>query len=297
MMPLWTTTMRPVQSRCGWAFSSVGRPCVAQRVWPTPYRPSTGSSRIAFSRLIELPRRSPQRDALGADERHAGGVVAAVFHAPQAVEQHRDDRLRADVSDDSAHDVCSRSFRGVLASGGAAFLRSDPALDVRLAAARDAERAGRHVLGDRRARRRRRRPCRRVTGAISCVSLPMNAPSSMTVWCFFCAVVVAGDRAGADVDVGADRRVAEVRQVIRLRARRPASSSSAPRSCRPSRPRPTTRLGPQMSKRADRRPICNPRTNDEAEVVDRHAVANLRVGDADVRLDFAGRRRCASVPR
>ena len=27
---------RPVQSRCGWAFSSVGRPCVAQRVWPRP---------------------------------------------------------------------------------------------------------------------------------------------------------------------------------------------------------------------------------------------------------------------
>jgi len=24
MMPLWTTTIFPVQSRCGWAFSSVG---------------------------------------------------------------------------------------------------------------------------------------------------------------------------------------------------------------------------------------------------------------------------------
>ena len=35
-MPLWTTTMSPVQSRCGCAFSSVGRPCVAQRVWPMP---------------------------------------------------------------------------------------------------------------------------------------------------------------------------------------------------------------------------------------------------------------------
>ena len=32
----------PVQSRCGWAFSSVGRPCVAQRVWPMPYMPSIG---------------------------------------------------------------------------------------------------------------------------------------------------------------------------------------------------------------------------------------------------------------
>ena len=42
MMPLCTTTMRPVQSRCGCAFSSVGRPCVAQRVCPMPYSPSSG---------------------------------------------------------------------------------------------------------------------------------------------------------------------------------------------------------------------------------------------------------------
>ena len=43
-----------------------------------------------------------------------------------------------------------------------------------------------------------------------------------------------------------------------------------------------------MSKRADGRPICNPRTNDEAEVVDGDLVADLRVHDADVGLDFAG---------
>ena len=51
----------------------------------------------------ELARRAAQLDALRADQRDAGGVVAAVFHAPQPVDQHRDDRLRADVSDDSAH--------------------------------------------------------------------------------------------------------------------------------------------------------------------------------------------------
>ena len=38
-MPLCATTMRPPQSVCGWAFSSVGRPCVAQRVWAIPVRP------------------------------------------------------------------------------------------------------------------------------------------------------------------------------------------------------------------------------------------------------------------
>ena len=39
----------------------------------------------------------------------------------------------------------------------------------------------------------------------------------MIVGCLRGAVVVARDRAGADVDVLADRRVAEVREMIRLR--------------------------------------------------------------------------------
>ena len=34
MMPLWITTTLP--ARCGCAFCSDGRPCVAQRVWPMP---------------------------------------------------------------------------------------------------------------------------------------------------------------------------------------------------------------------------------------------------------------------
>ena len=55
------------------------------------------------------------------------------------------------------------------------------------------------------------------TGATSCESVPMNAPSSMMVWCLCYAVVVAGDGAGADVDSLANRGVAEVRQVIGLR--------------------------------------------------------------------------------
>ena len=51
----------------------------------------------------ELPRRAAQLDALGAHERHARRVVAAVFHAPQPVQQHGHDGLRTDVSDDPAH--------------------------------------------------------------------------------------------------------------------------------------------------------------------------------------------------
>ena len=34
MIPLWMRATRPVQSVWGWAFSSVGLPCVAQRVCP-----------------------------------------------------------------------------------------------------------------------------------------------------------------------------------------------------------------------------------------------------------------------
>ena len=51
MMPLCTTATRPVQSVCGWAFSSLGRPWVAHLVCPMPTVPSggdTGSPGLAF---------------------------------------------------------------------------------------------------------------------------------------------------------------------------------------------------------------------------------------------------------
>ena len=35
-MPLTTTWTRSLVSKCGWAFDSVTRPCVAQRVCPMP---------------------------------------------------------------------------------------------------------------------------------------------------------------------------------------------------------------------------------------------------------------------
>src|ERR1035437_4929097 len=54
-MPLCTTTILPVQSRWGCAFSSVGRPCVAQRVCPMPYVPWSGLWRMTSSRLRSLP--------------------------------------------------------------------------------------------------------------------------------------------------------------------------------------------------------------------------------------------------
>ena len=103
MIPLWTTTRRPVQSRCGWAFSSVGRPCVAQRVWPRPKSPSIGSARMASSSFAQLARAAPQLNRAVPDHRDARGVVAAVLEAAQAVDEDGDDGFRADVADDAAH--------------------------------------------------------------------------------------------------------------------------------------------------------------------------------------------------
>ena len=55
MIPLWTTTILPWQSWWGWAFSSLGRPWVAQRVWPIPKAPAMGSARRLSSRFLSLP--------------------------------------------------------------------------------------------------------------------------------------------------------------------------------------------------------------------------------------------------
>ena len=53
MMPLCTTATRSVA--CGCALVSVGRPWVAQRVWPMPIVPASGSLVSRFSRFCSLP--------------------------------------------------------------------------------------------------------------------------------------------------------------------------------------------------------------------------------------------------
>ncbi len=55
MIPLWMTTIRPLASRWGWAFSSDGRPCVAQRVCPMPNRPGGGALASFSVRFPSLP--------------------------------------------------------------------------------------------------------------------------------------------------------------------------------------------------------------------------------------------------
>src|SRR5215207_5467795 len=56
MMPLWTTATDLSADRCGWAFRSVGPPCVAHRVCPMA-TVAAGSCRSArtFSRFASLP--------------------------------------------------------------------------------------------------------------------------------------------------------------------------------------------------------------------------------------------------
>ncbi len=53
MMPLCTTATPPW--RWGWAFSSDGRPWVAQRVCPMPVLPASGDSRSRSTRFWSFP--------------------------------------------------------------------------------------------------------------------------------------------------------------------------------------------------------------------------------------------------
>jgi hypothetical protein len=53
MIPLWTTATGP--DWCGWAFFTLGSPWVAQRVWPIPALPASGSWTRRSDRFTSLP--------------------------------------------------------------------------------------------------------------------------------------------------------------------------------------------------------------------------------------------------
>ena len=106
MMPLCTTETWPFM--CGCALRSVGRPWVAQRVWPMPVWP--------FERLLQQPAFEVAQLALGAaalqvavlDGGDAGRVIAAVLEPAQRIHEIGGDGLLPDDSDDAAHG-CSES--------------------------------------------------------------------------------------------------------------------------------------------------------------------------------------------
>ena len=72
MIPLWTTTMWPVQSRCGWAFL-LGRPAVGgpSRV-PDPIEAIDGLGADGAFKVDELPGRAAQGHPFRVDYRDAG---------------------------------------------------------------------------------------------------------------------------------------------------------------------------------------------------------------------------------
>ena len=107
--------MRSVQSPCGWAFSSVTRPWVAQRVWATPVvaggaatatppAPFPSCCSTAARRFGEVADRADAVDPAVLDHRDAGRVVAAVLELLEPGDQQVAAGAPAHVSDDSAHE-------------------------------------------------------------------------------------------------------------------------------------------------------------------------------------------------
>ena len=100
--------------------------------------------------IHELARASAALDLPVAHDRDARGVVAAIFEAPQAVDQDGHDLLPAEITDDSAHTFLLSTFYFLLSTFHF-LLPLHPAFDVPLLAAAHREGARRNVLADRRA--------------------------------------------------------------------------------------------------------------------------------------------------
>ena len=80
MMPLCTTASRSVA--CGCALLSVGRPWVAQRVWPMPIVPASGSLRELGFEVVQLAFGAPARELAAlqrgdARRNHSRGIRGA----------------------------------------------------------------------------------------------------------------------------------------------------------------------------------------------------------------------------
>ena len=268
MMPLWTSATGPAM--CGWALPTVGAPWVAQRVWAMPIVAGSGSRGQLARQIVEL--------ALG-----PAALELAVLRRCRCRPSHSRDIRAASARRTAAARPLrgrrSRQFRtcyflSFLACCRARKRAAQPA-NALLLAARDGQLVGRDILGDHRSRaddravadadRRDQRAVRADEGARADLG-PIFAE----------AVVIAGDGARADVGFRADRRVADVAQVIGLGALAERSPSSPRRNCRPWRPRrapcraAAARTGRPRSRVADGRAL------DMAEGADRRAVGDRR---------------------
>jgi hypothetical protein len=91
MMPLCTTASRSVA--CGCALFSVGRPWVAQRVWPMPMVPNERLAREFLFQILQLALGAPPRQRAVLERGDARGIIAAIFEALERIDQQRRRRL------------------------------------------------------------------------------------------------------------------------------------------------------------------------------------------------------------
>ena len=182
---------------------------------------------------------------------------------------------------------CVVSSYAVVMTGRTPISFPCPPVLVHLPSARDRQRLIGHIVGDRRAgghigalADRDRRDELRVAaneGAVADDGLVL-----------LLAVVVAGDRAGADVDVLADRRVSQIREVARFRlaaerglfqldevADVGLALDDAARA--------------EMRERAEHRVGLHRRIGDDAVIADGHSIAHRGVDQSRARVDLARR--------
>ena len=101
MMPLCTTASRSVAWGC--ALLSVGRPWVAQRVWPMPMVPRERLARSLRFEVAQLAFGAPARELAAFQRGDAGGIIAAIFEPLERIDQRAGDRLAPENAHNSAH--------------------------------------------------------------------------------------------------------------------------------------------------------------------------------------------------
>ena len=87
---------------CGCALLSVGLPWVAQRVWPMPMVPLSGSLVQPRFEVAELALGAAARQRAALQRGDAGGIVAAIFEALERIDELPRHRLTAENSDNPA---------------------------------------------------------------------------------------------------------------------------------------------------------------------------------------------------
>ena len=79
---------------CGCALFSVGAPWVAQRVWPMPVWPASGSALQPRFEVLQLAFGAAAVELAAFQRRDAGGIIAAIFQPLERIHQLLRDRAR-----------------------------------------------------------------------------------------------------------------------------------------------------------------------------------------------------------